>query len=680
MPPVNIINSVSNHPYAAYLVIFLIALSESLAFVGLLVPGTMLMFGVGAVIAIGGISLKLALVVAIVGAIAGDGVSYWLGRHHQQRLKKLWPFRRYSQMLSGGEVFFRHHGGKSVLFGRFVGPVRPIIPIVAGMLGMSPLRFILVNILSAIGWAFAYILPGFFLGTSLALAGVVSIRLTVLGLLMVVLVWFFIWLCRKLVIFIENLGPNWFESLENWITSGTSPQGAMLPLRRFLSFLFLRQKGEDLLIAFLVLFLSITAWGLLAFLHDVVARDLLIHGDEVVFRFFQSLRSPWGDHIFVAIKEWGDALVNFSVMGAVLFLLLLKRCYRSTGYWLGALLVGAIFTQVFKWTLRLPGPVTLSYGISFSGFPGAHPAMSVVLYGFLAILIARGVRNSLRWGLFAAVFLVSFVIAFSGLYLGSLWLSNVLVGLFFGWGLIALAGIGYLRGQPEPVPKRSLGFVTLTALLVVGSWHVSHQQNKSLIANISHPPLQMMELKTWLEKGWRELPPWRVDLGEKRHQPLTLQWAGYPECLSRYLVSKGWQHPPGFSLKNALAMISPDPRVQNLPLFPRLHDGRFEKVLLWRAEGDKRWVLHLWPTNIQLKNRYKPLWIGTVETQVGRQLAGLITLPVDGGDYIQPLMGLAKSLEQEYELHKVYRKNIDFSGGNKLASVGWDGRVLLLTK
>ena len=69
-----------------------------------------------------------------------------------------------------------------------------------------------------------------------------------------------------------------------------------------------------------------------------------------------------------------------------------------------------------------------------------------------------------------------------------------------------------------------------------------------------------------------------------------------------------------------------------------------------------------------------------METQVGRQLAGLITLPVDGGDYIQPLMGLAKSLEQEYELHKVYRKNIDFSGGNKLASVGWDGRVLLLTK
>ena len=76
--------------------------------------------------------------------------------------------------------FFSRHGGKSVLFGRFVGPVRPVIPVVAGMLGMGPVHFVVVNVLSAIGWALAYILPGVFFGTSLAVAGAVSTRLAVL--------------------------------------------------------------------------------------------------------------------------------------------------------------------------------------------------------------------------------------------------------------------------------------------------------------------------------------------------------------------------------------------------------------------------------------------------------------------------------------------------------------------
>jgi undecaprenyl-diphosphatase len=74
-------------------------------------------------------------------------------------------------MLRNGEAFFYRHGGKSVLFGRFVGPVRPVIPVVAGMLGMGPAHFAVLNVLSAIGWALVYILPGVFFGTSLAMAG-----------------------------------------------------------------------------------------------------------------------------------------------------------------------------------------------------------------------------------------------------------------------------------------------------------------------------------------------------------------------------------------------------------------------------------------------------------------------------------------------------------------------------
>ena len=97
---------ITQHPYSAYGAIFLISLSESLALIGLIVPGTVIMFGVGAVVATGSLGLKSVLLLAAAGAIAGDGISYWLGRHYKERLKRIWPFSRHPAMLKNGETFF----------------------------------------------------------------------------------------------------------------------------------------------------------------------------------------------------------------------------------------------------------------------------------------------------------------------------------------------------------------------------------------------------------------------------------------------------------------------------------------------------------------------------------------------------------------------------------------------
>lgn len=131
---------ISLHPYWAGAAIFWVALAESLAGVGLLVPGTLIMFGVGTLVATGTLDLWTALAWAAAGAVAGDATSYWLGHHFQEQLHDLWPFRRHPGWLKSGTAFMHRHGGKGILLGRFVGPMRPIIPAVAGMLGMAPLR------------------------------------------------------------------------------------------------------------------------------------------------------------------------------------------------------------------------------------------------------------------------------------------------------------------------------------------------------------------------------------------------------------------------------------------------------------------------------------------------------------------------------------------------------------
>jgi undecaprenyl-diphosphatase len=153
------IDFVGQNPQISYGAVFFIALSESLAFVGLVLPGAILMVAVGAVISTGALSLDISLLAAILGAISGDGISYWLGRCYKDRLPSVWLFKRHPHLLERGKTFFRHYGGKSVFLARFVGPVRPVVPLVAGMLHMPPLKFTLINLVSAIGWAPVYILP-----------------------------------------------------------------------------------------------------------------------------------------------------------------------------------------------------------------------------------------------------------------------------------------------------------------------------------------------------------------------------------------------------------------------------------------------------------------------------------------------------------------------------------------
>src|SRR3569832_3007646 len=139
-----------------------------------------MMFGIGALVAVGALELWSTLAWAAAGAIVGDGLTYCLGHHYKDRLRDKWPFRKYPALMRRGELFFERHGGKSELFGRFVGPVRPIIPVVAGKLGMPPARFLAVNVASAVTWAPAYTLPGVVFGASLSLASEVASRLAVL--------------------------------------------------------------------------------------------------------------------------------------------------------------------------------------------------------------------------------------------------------------------------------------------------------------------------------------------------------------------------------------------------------------------------------------------------------------------------------------------------------------------
>ena len=634
----NALQWVALHPLAAYLGIFLVSLSESLALVGLLIPGTVIMISIGAIAGSGALSLKTTLIAAMAGAVAGDGISYWLGRHYHQGLKTLWPFSKYPQMLIRGEAFFQKHGGKSVLFGRFVGPVRPIIPVIAGMLDMPAGRFVLVNIFSAAGWAFAYLIPGVLLGGSLTLVGAVSTRLGLLLVLVGLLLWLTFWLCRKAFGWLGRLGP----------------------------------KGERLLLPLLCLTLLLAGWVFFGVLEDVLSRDPLVRADQAVFQFLQALRTPWGDQLLVAVTELGDGLINISIAATVLAGLLLHRKFRAAGFWLLAMGGGAGLVQLLKWALHRPRPIAIYQGVSGWAFPSGHTTMSVVVFGFLAILLVRSFSPRWRWFPFAVTLGASLLIAFSRLYLGAHWLSDVLGGLALGWAWVTFLGIFYLHRSKEEVPKGSLLVAVLLVIFLAGSGHIHNRHTQDLLRYQIQKQVLPLSVNAWLQTEWQRLPGWRIDLAGDVEQPLTFQWVGEPDQLAAQLAMQGWTRFTSIDFKRLLNMLVPKVGIQQLPLLPQLENGQQERLLLSLSQGERRLVLRLWPSAHSLSETRRSIWVGTVESERAYSVAGIFTLPRGDGDYTDALQIFAQAIKPRFKEVLVTRPGVA-PGGVR----GWNGRVLL---
>lgn len=622
-----LIDWVGNHPHWAGAVIALVAFSESLALVGLIVPGALLMFAAGALIVTGALGFWSTFLWAVAGAVLGDGLSYWLGHHYRNRIGTFWPFRRHPELLARGEAFFHRHGGKSILLGRFIGPVRPVIPVVAGMLDMPPGRFYVTNVLSALGWAPAYLLPGMAFGASLALAGAVAGRLAVFAALLVIAAWLIVAAIRRIYRYTSARAGRWATVVVQWVHA--HPRLAWL-----LGDLLEPGRPPSRALVFWLLLLIGGTWLFLGVLEDVVTLDPLVQADKAFYHLFQSMRGPLGDRLMVILSELGDRVVVTAVTLFVASWLVWRRAWHDLLYWLSAVIFGMLAVAAFKATLQIQRPVELYSGVDVYSFPSGHATMSMVVYGFTAVLCAGELPP--RWRTFpyitAALLIVG--IALSRLYLGAHWLSDVAGGLALGLAWVALLAIARQRH-----PRRQLG-VTLApgvaiVLILVGVWHVSLRLDADVNRYAVREPVKVMSPEGWWTSGWQQLPSYRLDLEGEYEQPLNIQWAADLAEIRRSLTTRGWHEPVPLNLRSALHYLTPSPTLADLPLLPQLHDGRYESLLMVRetsiANG-KLLVLHLWSTGVRLKTGETPVWIGTL-AWLGLERLPLLAFPVTVDNY-----------------------------------------------
>ena len=650
------------HPHAFNVIVFFIALFESLVVLGLLIPGAALLFGAGALIATGALPVAPIMIWTIAGAICGDLISFLLGRHYHQRLRVIWPFRRYPRLVNRGVDFFVGHGGKSVFMARFFGPLRPIVPAIAGMMNMGTPRFLLVDVFASILWAPVYILPGMVFGASLGLAAEVAGRLVVVLVFIVAIAWLGFWLINGLIRILQPHAASLLERILNWSRNH--------PLIRPLAGSLLdpnHPEARGLAVLSLVFF--VTLWLLMLISRQVLHGHLLAGIDSYVFNTFANLRTPWVDSFMVFVTQFGEQLLLAVVLCTAVVWLLWKRCTKAAMHWLLVYITTGLLTWLLKITVQIERPTNLLDGYSY---PSAHTSMSLAVYGFLALMIARELPLQRRWLPYTAAGLVVTLIALSRLYLGAHWFSDILAGFSLGIIWVALFGIAYDRHPAPRLPVMRLLGVTVLLVAITAAFQSERHYNRQLALYAPRIQLQQSNQADWLASEWETLPAYRVDLEGRDTQPMNFQWGGSLDSLQAILEGAGWSTPHGLEPLSAINWLAPEPLLSDLPVLPQVHDGKHQKLLMaapLQENTAKLLIIRLWPSSIGLQHG-EQVWIGATSYLQLEQELPLVAFLRTTADFDTPMIQLENTLLQSNHVD-VVKQTRTLTDGH------WQGQVLL---
>lgn len=361
------------------LTIFLLACAECLAVVGILIPGTVLMFAVAVMAGSGALSAWETLLLGYAGGLLGDAISYALGRRFHQGIRRLPVLRQHPQWMTSAEAYFQRYGSVSLLVGRYIGPLRPMLPMVAGMLDMPLPRFILVSLLAASGWSVAYLLPGWTTGAAL--------RLPL---------------------------PDGF-----WREAGVALVALLLVVVPIIHSALRRQRWTPVLAAGLCLGALITL--LLGWRH-------LDELDQGLLTLIQQQRSVTLDRTMALITSLGDFRTMLYATLVFSLLLLLTRQWRAALLSLGVLLVTAQTSSLLKHLFARMRPDVLLHPLSSYSLPSGHSSSAFAFFLTLGVLAGseQPPRMRLVWLLLAS--LPAMAIAASRVYLGVHWTTDIIAG------------------------------------------------------------------------------------------------------------------------------------------------------------------------------------------------------------------------------------------------------------
>ena len=422
----------SANPQWLGLAIFLVACVECLAIAGIIVPGTVLLFAVAVLAGSGAFSLGETLLLGFLGGLLGDAVSYTLGKRFHQNIWRLPLLRHHPEWIGSAEAYFHRYGIASLLVGRFIGPLRPMLPMVAGMFDMPLPRFIAVSLLAGAGWSVAYLLPGWATGAAMRLplpegfwldAGIIAGTLAVL------------------------IGLSLNSSLRD------------------------QRNGTRL----------ITGLSVVALTGIFLGWPYLQEFDQGIMTLVQEHRSQAVDGAVVLVTRLGDFRTQLFLGGLLTGLLLLARQWRHALFAGGALMGTAIANGTLKWLFARTRPEVLTDPLTSYSMPSGHSSASFAVFLVLAVLGGRGPPPRLRLTGVVRGCLPALAIALSRVYLGVHWPTDILAGALLACCVCALSLTLVQHRQPLRALPLRVWWLVLPACVALLAFFALHALPQALL-------------------------------------------------------------------------------------------------------------------------------------------------------------------------------------------------------
>ena len=619
------------NPEWAVVITFLIAFGEALLIIGLFVPSTVVLVGAGMLVGSGHLEFWPVFIATAVGAIAGDQVSYWAGRFFGVHLKEMWPLSRYPQLLARGEDYVRQHGGKSIAVGRFVPGVKAVVPGIVGMLGMNQLYFTSVNLVSGLFWTATHIFPGILLGQGLSLAGELSERLLIVLVVLIGGLAIAGWLIRLAAAGVSPYVDKILIALSDWARSKKSK-----PFRRLGLALRPGRPRAKLLLLFGIICIAGFIM-LIDMVSGLVLRHALSNVDLSVNNLLSELRSAPGDDLMVTITMMGDGLIIYGLGLVLVSWLIWHRAWRAAI----ATLVTIAFSRLVVWCLKIaierprpPMASEFSAGDYFS-FPSGHTVMAGTVLGIVAVLASHAMGRWSKAVVVASCSVGALAIAFSRLYLGVHWTSDVIGGLVLALVVVTAFGIVIEAVPARRIRPAGLLLASVFALAGLGTFHVSMGFDNQLKRYAKVDKVRVFADTQWTDDGWQSLSPRRIDFSSKNEEIFVVQWIGKLDTLQALAKNKGWTLYPKWTWRDGLTYLNDSSALKDTAPRPLLHEGLKAKMtaVLPAQDGaeasNSRLVVRVFQSNalIQVQQNQEPVYLISLTREHLKRRSHLYAIP-----------------------------------------------------
>ncbi len=615
-----------------YWLVFIVAFSQGLVFIGSFVPGGALITLAGFFSAQGYLSLYYLIIFTSFGVMLGDGFSYWLGTK-SKRLFKQGRFLLNDKNLERGKRFFNKHGGKSILMGRFISPLRSVVPFVAGAAKMDKWEFLFWNILSGIAWAVFHLLVGYFFSGTVDAIGAWSTRV---GVFIVAIVAAII-ILRLIVRYAHPffiLLKSILISIKGAIISNPDVQKLIHKYPKLFSFLGKRLNVHNfsgLLLTFLVIAFIYVLSIFAGTIESVLSNEIIVEADVRITNLLYAFRNLGLIKVFLWITSLANSvtIISFVTISSIILWLRNKKTYILP---LLVTVTGAtLFYTVTKAIIHRSRPELAYYLETGYSFPSGHATIAVAFYGFIAyIIFSRYRRLKVKVNIVFWALLTIFAIGLSRLYLCVHYMSDVWAGYLLGalWLIIGIILSEWLKKiEKEKKVKESKNAKMISIILVI--WAVilyvgfAYQFSPDLNKKAVIQDVVIIDDVSDIFKAY-DLTEYSETLYGNRMEPVSLIIvAKGDQHLIDSMKNSGWDlaELPNIStmIKSAKTAINNDsyPTAPMTPSFwnAEVHNFGFQKPT---DKNSVRYRHHarFWKTNIQTQDG-RSIYVGTISLDVG---------------------------------------------------------------